>query len=50
MKDEKRFVVRKYVMAKNAQQAIDKERAQDVDDVWVDEKWLEQKTIKGFQE
>lgn len=35
----KLFVVRKYVMAKSAQEAIRKEKIAPVDDVWIDEDW-----------
>jgi hypothetical protein len=36
---EKLFVVRQYVMAKNAIEAIKKARRQYADDVWVDDEW-----------
>lgn len=36
---EKMFVVRKYIKATCAAQAIKKERKAPVDDVWVDEEW-----------
>lgn len=35
----KRFIVRKYVMAASAAEAIRKERRVSVDDVWVDDEW-----------
>lgn len=38
MKD-KRFIVRKYIMAKSAHEALKKERTIRPDDVWVDEEW-----------
>lgn len=37
--EAKRFVVRKYIYAKSAKDAILKERGAPVDDVWVDEDW-----------
>lgn len=51
MTKEKQFIVRKYIMAKSALEAIKKDKMSPVDDVWVDEKWKEendQKTI-GFK-
>lgn len=38
MKD-KLFVVRYYVKAKNAKEALSKAKKQEADDVWVDEDW-----------
>jgi hypothetical protein len=40
----KLYVVRKYVYAKNAREAIRKERAQNVDDVWLDDDWRKANT------
>jgi hypothetical protein len=36
---KKLFVIRKYVMAANIQDAIRKEKMQKPDDVWVDDDW-----------
>ncbi len=36
---KKMFVVRKYVMARDAREAIAIERSRAVDDVWVDDEW-----------
>jgi hypothetical protein len=36
---EKRFIVRKYIMAKNIHEALKKERKTRPDDCWVDEDW-----------
>ena len=36
---EKLFVVRKYVMADNVEHALQKERKQAPDDIWVDDEW-----------
>jgi len=36
---DKLFIVRKYIMAKSAKDAIRKDKLKPVDDVWVDEKW-----------
>ena len=39
-KDSKKlFVVRKYIMARDAKEAIRLDRKTHVDDVWVDEEW-----------
>lgn len=35
----KRFIVRKYIMAKSASEALKLERRHRPDDVWVDEDW-----------
>lgn len=51
---KKRFVVRKYVMAETAAQAIKKEKGVQPDSVYIDEVWLakhdefEGKAIRGF--
>ena len=36
---KKLFIVRKYVWAKDAKQAIQVEKKKKVDDVWVDDDW-----------
>lgn len=36
---EKRYIVRKYVMAKSCQEALRKEKKVKPDDCWVDEDW-----------
>jgi hypothetical protein len=35
----KRFIIKKYVMARSAQEALRKEKRVKPDDVWVDEDW-----------
>lgn len=35
----KRFIIKKYIMAKSAHDALKKERKIRPDDVWVDEDW-----------
>lgn len=37
---DKRFIIRKRVMAKSIQEAIRKEKQAEVYEVWVDEDWL----------
>ena len=37
---QKRFIVRKYIMAKSASEALRKERKYRPDDVYVDDAWL----------
>ena len=37
---EKLYIVRKYIMAKSASEAIKKERKIIPDDVWVSDEWL----------
>jgi hypothetical protein len=36
---EKRFIVRKYIMATSVHEALKKERRMRPDDVWVDDDW-----------
>lgn len=38
-KHKKLFVVRKYIYAKSAKDAIKLEKTKDVDDVWIDTDW-----------
>lgn len=45
-KNNKRFVIKKYVMALSARDAIRKERTIEVDDIWIDEDW--KKDNSGF--
>jgi hypothetical protein len=37
---KKRYIVRKYVMAQSAADAIKQERKRSPDDVWIDEEWM----------
>lgn len=39
MNDKKMFIVRKYIMAKNASEAIRLDKNHKVDDVYVDSDW-----------
>lgn len=50
----KRYIIRKYIMANSAKEALKKERALEADDVWVDDEWkrLEDERLKtniGFK-
>lgn len=49
---QKLFIVRKYIMAETALQAIKKDKTEPVHDVWLDEEWrkdnIKQINIKGF--
>ena len=42
-KIQKRFIVKKYIMASSAHEALKKERRVRPDDVWVDEDWKKEK-------
>lgn len=42
----KKFVVKKYIMAVSASEALKKERRFKADDVWVDEEWSKIQTEK----
>ncbi len=53
-KDEKMFIIKKYVMASSASEAIRKEKNIKPDDCWVDDDWRKSKTDNlavaiGFQ-
>jgi hypothetical protein len=43
---KKLFVVKKYVWAKDAREAIKLEAKTSVDDVWVDDDWKKQQDLK----
>jgi hypothetical protein len=45
--EEKLYVIRKFVMAKSAKDAILKEKKGDVDDVWLDEDFKKSEIDKG---
>lgn len=48
MKDtQKLFIIKKYVMAKSASDAIKKDPQVQIDDVWVDEDWKKENINKG---
>lgn len=51
-KELRRFVVRKYIMATSAQDALRKEKNVRPDDVWVDAEWTPEEEIKsvGFKQ
>jgi len=49
MSTSKRYIVRKYIVAKSAQEALRKEKHQVADECWVDEKWMEEDIKAGFQ-
>ena len=43
----KLFIVRKYVYVEEALSAIEKEKQQKVDDVWVDDDWKKKQEFDG---
>lgn len=43
-KEEKMFVVKKYIMASSAKDALRKEKKHPADDCWIDEEWRKNKT------
>lgn len=43
----KQFVVRKYIMARSAKEALAKERKVLADDVWVSEEWLKNNVVNS---
>jgi hypothetical protein len=49
---KKRFIIRKYVMAESARDALTKDKITPVDEIFVDDKWLEEhtKSTMGFKQ
>jgi len=45
--NEKLYIVRKYIMARSAKDAILKDKKSDVDDVWLDEYFKKTEIDKG---
>ncbi|TXG76600.1 hypothetical protein E6Q11_04335 [Candidatus Dojkabacteria bacterium] len=43
----KRYVIRKYIFAKSAQQALKREKHIKADDVWIDDEWKRDKAFEG---
>jgi len=48
--EKKRFIVRKFIMAESATDAILLDKKTPVDEVYLDDKWDEQKIKIGFKE
>lgn len=46
-KEEKRYIVRKYVFAKTAQEALRIEKKYAPDDIWVDEEWKKDNDVSS---
>lgn len=49
MTPQKRFIVRKYIMAKSAREALKKELTIRADEVWIDPDWIKDNEIIGQQ-
>ena len=49
MKKQKLYIIKKYIMASSAKEAIRKDKKTDVGDVWIDDKWLQEAIIEGFK-
>lgn len=47
---EKQYIIRKYIKANSAQEALRKEKKQAADECWVDEKWTQENIIRGFND
>lgn len=43
---ERLYIIRKYILASSAKDAISKDKNKDVDDVWVDEDWKNNELYK----
>lgn len=46
----KLYVIKKYILAKNARQALIKERKAEADDIWVHEDWQKREIDSKFEE
>lgn len=50
MKKNKLFVIRKYIVASSAKEAISKDKNHPVEDVWVDEEWKKNNPVLTKQD
>lgn len=48
-KDLKRFIIRKYIMASSAQDAVRKDRVWKVDEVFIDDQWIKDNKDFGYK-
>jgi len=46
---QKQYIIRKYIVASSAKEALKKERTQPADECWVDEKWMAESIVQGFR-
>lgn len=49
MNTEKRYVVRKYIMAKSLKSAIRKEPKTPTDEIWIDQEWIKVQDEQGIK-
>ena len=45
--NEKRYIIRKHIVAKSASDALKKERKYKADECWIDEDWAKQQNIQN---
>jgi hypothetical protein len=46
---QKRYIIRKYILAKSAKDALRKEKNIPADECWVDENYHKEEIIRGFE-
>lgn len=46
----KLYVIKKYILAKSAKDALKKEKREEVDDIWVHEDWQKREIDNKFEE
>ena len=49
-KEQKRYIIRKYVVATNIAQALKKEKDASIEEVFIDEDWVKENPNFGFAE
>lgn len=45
---QKQYIIRKYIMAKSAKEALRKEKSTPAHEVYLDDKWVSEATVRGF--
>jgi len=45
---QKQYIIRKYIMAKFAKEALRKEKSTPAHEVYLDDKWVSESVIQGF--
>jgi len=49
-KTEKRYIIRKYILASSAEEALRREKRQKAGECWVDENWMRETVVRGFSD
>ena len=45
---QKQYIIRKFIMAKSAKEALRKEKSTPAHEVYLDDKWVQEATVQGF--